>query len=108
MPNPVETKTWIFSTDDKKQLVLNKDANPIFEPSITSPYTYSGPGLGDSGGPLWISKGTGSIRSEVLVAILAGVKGKSSISPLEPKPSKYSGRSVKISSSIIKWIREMD
>ena len=101
---PVETKTWIFSTDDKNQLVLSKDTNPIFDDSIKHRFSYSGTGKGDSGGPVWIGGGR---KPEVLVAIVSGDKGKIRRGRLEPKSPRPSGISVKITSPIIKWIRDV-
>ena len=99
-----ETKTWIFSKDDKNQLVLSKDANPIFDDSIKHRFSYSGIGKGDSGGPVWIGGGR---TPEVLVAIVSGNEGKIRRGRLEPKYPRPSGISVKISIPIIKWIRDV-
>ena len=88
--------------------MLSKDKNPLsVEENQERKFVCHGiSGIGDSGGPVWID---GDGNSEVLVAIHSGSDlqgwGKTYKSKKEPRCS--SSMSAKISSNVIKWIKEM-
>ena len=110
LPLLPHTSTWMFSIERKNyrnKLVLSKDENPLSDDKVEHKFVCHGiSGLGDSGGPVWID---GDGNSEVLVAIHSGSDlqgwGKTYKSKKEPRCS--SSMSAKISSNVIKWIKEM-
>ena len=110
LPLLPDTSTWMFSIERKNyrnKLVLSKDENPLSDDKVEHKFVCHGiSGLGDSGGPVWID---GDGNSEVLVAIHSGSDlqgwGKTYKSKKEPRCS--SSMSAKISSNVIKWIKEM-